>query len=376
MIQCHTFNSLTRMDLRDGGPYVLSQFVGGMAAPLFLLMAGMTTAFQMESLERREPNRWRRWLISLRRAGYILAIAFTFRFTNWAFSMPHASATELTKVDILNCMGVGMAVLAAGAVFRSDARVRFAVIAGFVIAAAAPLMTNLPWGGAPALLQEYLVPGAGRGRFPFFPCVAYIAFGQAIGAMVKRAAAERFDRLMQWSMLIGFSMIFIGQYFSNIPYSIYTNANFWTDSPALVVIRVGICLMIMAGAYLWTEYCAGKGWSWMQAMGKNSLMVYWVHVMIVYGALIQPIKRTLSIPQAALAVGIVTAMMVAMSALWLSWKARKAEKRARGAGCLRSAALFSRRELPITERLESTIAAAAMMGFSTPAMASVMPARL
>ena len=125
------------------------------------------------------------------------------------------------------------------------------------------------------------------------------------------------------------ALIFIGQYFSNIPYSIYTNANFWTDSPALVVIRVGICLMIMAGAYLWTEYCAGKGWSWMQAMGKNSLMVYWVHVMIVYGALIQPIKRMLSIPQAALAVGIVTAMMVAMSALWLSWKARKAEKRAR-----------------------------------------------
>jgi uncharacterized membrane protein len=328
MIQCHTFNSLTRMDLREGGPYVLTQFIGGMAAPLFLLMAGMTTAFQMESLERREPNRWRRWLISLKRAGYILGIAFTFRFTNWAFSMPHASAAELTKVDILNCMGVGMAVLAVGAVFRSDARVRFAVIAGAAIAAAAPLMTNLPWGGTPALLQEYLVPGSGRGRFPFFPCVAYIAFGQAIGAVVKRAAAERFDRLMQWSMLIGFSMIFIGQYFSNLPYSIYTNANFWTDSPALIVIRVGICLMIMAGAYLWTEYCAGKGWSWMQAMGKNSLMVYWVHVMIVYGALIRPIKRMLSIPQAALAVAIVTAMMVAMSGLWLSWKARKAEKRA------------------------------------------------
>jgi uncharacterized membrane protein len=328
MIQCHTFNSLTRMDLREGGPYVLTQFIGGMAAPLFLLMAGMTTAFQMESLERREPNGRRRWLISLKRAGYILGIAFTFRFTNWAFSMPHASAAELTKVDILNCMGVGMAVLAVSAAFRSEARVRFAVIAGFAIAALAPVMTNLPWGGAPALLQEYLVPGQGRGRFPFFPFVAYLAFGQAIGAVVKRAAAERFDRLMQWSMLIGFSMIFIGQYFSNIPYSIYPNANFWTDSPALIVIRVGICLMIMAGAYLWTEYCAGKGWSWMQAMGKNSLMVYWVHVMIVYGSLIRPIKRMLSIPQATLATVLVTALMVAMSALWIAWKVRKAEKRA------------------------------------------------
>ena len=129
MIQCHTFNSFTRMDLRDGGPYVLSQFVGGMAA-LFLLMAGMTTAFQMESLERREASPWRRWAISLRRAGYILTIAFTFRFTNWIFSMPHASATELTKVDILNCMGVGMAALAVGAVFEGNARIRFAVLAG------------------------------------------------------------------------------------------------------------------------------------------------------------------------------------------------------------------------------------------------------
>jgi len=328
MIQCHTFNSFTRVNLREGGPYVLSQFIGGMAAPLFLLMAGMTSAFQMESLERREPGRLRRWIISLKRAGYILGIAFTFRFTNWVFSVPHANASEMTKVDILNCMGVGMAVLAVAAMFRGDARTRFAVLAGLAIAAASPLMTNLPWSGTPTLLQEYLVPGAGRGRFPFFPWVAYLAFGLALGTMVKRAPADRFDRLMQWCMLIGFGMIFTGQYFSNLPYSFYTNANFWLDSPALIVIRVGICMMIMAGAYLWTEYGAGMGWSWMQAMGKNSLMVYWVHVMMVYGSLVQPIKRTLSIPGSALATVLVTAMMVALSALWLAWKARKAALRA------------------------------------------------
>jgi fucose 4-O-acetylase-like acetyltransferase len=158
--------------------------------------------------------------------------------------------------------------------------------------------------------------------------VAYIAFGMALGTMVKRAAAERFERLMQWSMLLGFSMIFIGQYFSNIPSSVYPKSSFWNDSPALIVIRVGICMMIMAGAYLWTEYCVGSGWSWMQAMGKNSLQVYWVHVMIVYGSLVLPLKRALSIPQGALATVIVTLMMIAMSALWLRWKARKAARSA------------------------------------------------
>jgi len=56
MIQCHVFNSFAVPAVRDGGPYVLSQFIGGMAAPLFLFMAGMTTGFQMESLSSREPD--------------------------------------------------------------------------------------------------------------------------------------------------------------------------------------------------------------------------------------------------------------------------------------------------------------------------------
>jgi len=133
MIQCHAFNSFARMDLRDGGPYVLSQFVGGMAAPLFLFMAGMTLAFQMDSLERREPDPRRRWLISLRPAGYILGIAFLFRFTNWAASMPHMGWQELTKVDILNCMGVAMAALSVAAVFGSNGRRRFALAAGLAV---------------------------------------------------------------------------------------------------------------------------------------------------------------------------------------------------------------------------------------------------
>jgi fucose 4-O-acetylase-like acetyltransferase len=66
----------------------------------------------------------------------------------------------------------------------------------------------------------------------------------------------------------------------------------------------------------------------MQSMGKNSLMVYWVHVMIVYGGLARPIKRTMSIPMALLATVLVTVLMVALSAAWLRWKAARREKRA------------------------------------------------
>jgi uncharacterized membrane protein len=328
MIQCHTFNSWSRADVRGGGPYILSQFIGGMAAPLFLFMAGMTLAFQMDSAARRESNSFRRWISALKRGGYVLGVAYLFRLSNCIGSIPHIDWRELTKVDILNCMGVAMLAMSGAALFNFQGRVRYAIIAGLGVAACAPLVANLDWGGVPTLVQEYLGPGQGqgRGRFPFFPNASYVAFGLAAGSIVKRIAEDRFDRLMQWSVLVGFAMVFTGQYFSNIPYSIYTRSSFWTDSPTLIIIRGGIALLLMAACYLWTVYCVGPGWSWMQTLGKNSLMVYWVHVMLVYGDIIKPLKRALSIPVTAFATTVLTASMVALSIAWLWWKSVRAER--------------------------------------------------
>lgn len=326
MIQCHTFNSFTRLEMREGGPYVLSQFVGGMAAPLFLFMAGMTLAFQMESLQRRESGRMDRWLISLRRASYVLLLAYIFRFANWVASPRQAGWQELTKVDILNCMGVGLMVFTVAAVFNPRDRARVAAGGALAIAAASPLIANIAWGNTPAWIHDYLAPGGGLGHFAFFPWASYVGFGLAAGTVVRRAPEDRFERIMQWTVLIGLAMIFTGQYLSNIPYSLYTRSSFWTDSPTLIVIRAGISLLCLAAAYLWTEYCAGPRWSWMQCLGRNSLMVYWVHVMLVYGDIWKPLKRTMSISQTVVATVIVTLLMIAMSAAWLSWKARRAEK--------------------------------------------------
>ena len=324
MIQCHTFNSFGRMDLRPGGAYILSQFVGGMAAPLFLFMAGMTLAFQMDSLERREPSARQRWLISLKRGGYILMIAYLFRLSNWAGSLPYGSWREITKVDILNCMGLAVAAFSVVAIFDTKDRIRVAAAGGLAIAAAAPVVANLDWAWAPNLLQQYLSPG-GYGHFAFFPCAAYVGFGLAAGALVKRTS-EGMDRLMQWSVLVGLALVLFGQYFANLPFSLYERSSFWVDSPALILIRVGIALLMLAGSYLWTEYGAGKRWSWMQCLGKNSLMVYWVHVMLVYGTFAKPIKRTMSVPVTTLATAALIAAMVGLSAGWLWWKEQRAAK--------------------------------------------------
>src|SRR6185312_2022535 len=325
MFECHTFNSFARMDLRSGGPYILSQFIGGMAAPLFLFMAGMTFGFQMESLERREPSPWRRWIAALRRAGYIMAIAFAFRISNWIASLPHPEFAEIIKVDILNSMGLAMGAFAAAAVFDSKNRIRWAIAGALAVAALAPVIEGLNWSGVPQMVQEYLAPGPTRGRFPFFPYASYIGFGIAAGTLVKRTAVQNMDRLMQWYAIAGFAIVFTAYYFSTLSSPIYTTDDFWRSSPALVLIRVGVSLATLSAAYLWTEYGASPRWSWMQTLGQTSLLVYWVHIMLVYGNIAKPFKRTMSIPQTALTVVAVTVLMVALAAARLKWKERKAK---------------------------------------------------
>ena len=259
-------------------------------------------------------------------ARYILGIAFAFRLSNWAFSLGHADLHEITKVDILNGMGVGMMVLAVAAVFGWKGRTRFAVAAGLGIAAAAPVIAALSWDGVPTLLYDYLVPAPGQGRFPFFPFAAYVGYGLAAGAIVKRTSEDRLDRLMQWTVLIGLVLALGGEYAGNMSYSVYTKSDFWSNSPALILIRCGLTLLLLAGSYLWTEYCAGPGWSWMIALGKNSLMVYWVHVVLVYGDILKPAKHALSIGQTVTATLTVIVLMVGLSAAWLRWKQRRAER--------------------------------------------------
>src|SRR3954464_1248457 len=91
MLQGHVFHSFTRTDLRGGGPYVLSQFLGGLAPAVFLFLTGVTMAFRMDTDERRGMPPWKRVLHALGRSRYLLILAFLFRLQLWVFSAAWSS---------------------------------------------------------------------------------------------------------------------------------------------------------------------------------------------------------------------------------------------------------------------------------------------
>jgi uncharacterized membrane protein len=332
MLQGHVFQAFVKPDLRGGAAYMLSQFFGGMPPAMFLFLTGITLAFLMDSMERKGLSSWSRITGTLRRAGYLFGIALLFRLQLWLFSWPNSAPTNLLKVDILNCMGFGIAVMSVMTLFSTAQRVRICAAVGVAIAAASPLVSQIDWAGAPWMrwtLKAYLAPD--YNFFSFFPWAAYLVFGLSAGSLLRLLRPDQLDRAMQWGALLGGAMVVTARYFANLPFSIYPKSEFWLDSPAQTLIKLGVTLVILAFGYLWTQYGAAPGWSWVRQFGTTSLLIYWVHIELVYGRWLGFCKNNLNIPQTVLAAVALIVLMLLLSTVktyrkelraWLSMRLR------------------------------------------------------
>src|SRR5271154_2311043 len=244
MLQGHVFHAFARPGLRTDGPFTLSQFIGGLGPAIFLVLTGITLAFLIDGRERQGLAPLQRWKAALRRSGYLFMLAFLFRLQLWIFAFPGSAWTDLFKVDILNCMGFAIGLMSVMAIFTTADRVRLCAGLGLAIAIAAPLVSAIDWRWLPPQVSAYFVPSFQY--FAFFPWAAFIAFGLSIGSALRLAKPEHMNRLMQWGTLAGFALILAGQYFSNLPYSLYPKSDFWLNSPGLIVIKLGVVLLFLA----------------------------------------------------------------------------------------------------------------------------------
>jgi uncharacterized membrane protein len=308
MLQGHTFDSLLKPELREQPAFIFSQFFGGQAAAIFLFLTGITFGLGMN--RRDDLPAWERITGALRRARYLFLLAIAFRLQMWIFAWPKQPWTDLLHVDVLNLMGATAALLSVTALARGTQRVRWAVLAGIALAALAPVMSGLETGRIASAVRDYFVPSA---SFSIFPWGSYLAFGLAAGSAVPLVRRAEWSGVMQWAALCGFALLIGGRYFSNLPFSIYSNSNFWLNSPALVACKLGITLLLGSGAFVWTEYFS-EGWSWVRLLGTTSLAVYWVHVELLYGRWLSSYKASLTIGECLATSAVLLLAMVGMSA--------------------------------------------------------------
>ena len=318
MLQGHVFHSFALPELRESGPWVISQFFGGLAPALFLFLTGVTLAFGLDGRERKGMAPSRRLTTALRRAGYLALLAFAFRFQLWLFGLPISPARDLLKVDILNCMALAIAAMAGLALITTRQRVHAGIVCGVLIAVASPVASLMSTDALPSLVRMYLIPDGNY--FSFFPWASFVAFGVGAGSILRLITEDQMHRVMQWMSIVGFGLIMSGQYFSNLPYSLYPTVDFWINSPGLIFIKLGVILVILALAFLWTHHGAGEGWSWVQLLGTTSLLVYWVHIELVYGRWFSFWKDNLTIGQCTVVAIMLILLMIGLSWLRRNWR--------------------------------------------------------
>lgn len=82
-------------------------------------------------------------------------------------------------------------------------------------------------------------------------------------------------------------------------------------------------LLVVAFAWLWSEHSGiGAGrrqWSFVRQLGTTSLVVYWVHIEIVYGRWLGLWHQTLTAGQCILAAMALVILMTGVSLLRSGW---------------------------------------------------------
>jgi fucose 4-O-acetylase-like acetyltransferase len=175
----------------------------------------------------------------------------------------------------------------------------------------------LPWP-----LESYIngvhTFGAPKGWFfPIFPWTGFAFAGLAIGFFLLTDFAKRFGALVFVALgALGGLLIVAGRWLDRSPGQFYAVYSFWTTSPEFFLIRVGMLLIILLGAYGWCRWGAAQwGWSPVIQLGQTSLLVYWVHIEFVYGRMIILPSHANSIRIATYGLLFITTFMLVLSVL-------------------------------------------------------------
>ena len=107
---------------------------------------------------------------------------------------------------------------------------------------------------------------------------------------------------------------------------IYPVYDFWHTSPNFFLIRLGLLLVILTGVYAWCRWGLGNwGFSPLAQLGQTSLLVYWVHIDLVYGKISILPKRVQDIPTATFGLIAIFLAMLMLSVIRTRSKGRGAE---------------------------------------------------
>jgi uncharacterized membrane protein len=328
MFQTHCYDAWLSPAARQTKFFMYSQLGGTLPAPLFLFLAGVSFALVTVKLRRkgRAPNAIARQTIW--RGAEILGLGLLFRLQEYAIAWGWAPWSDLFRVDILNTIGLSMMLMGVlcWLVLRTAPQAEQALpIAAAAASLAISLLTPMMWtvwrpDWLPWPIESYVngVHNLGDPQawlFPVFPWSAFAFAGLAVGFVFQSEWSRSHETAAVLSAApVGLLLIELGRWLDARSGQFYPIYDFWHTSPNFFLIRLGILLLILAAVYAWCRWGAATwGFSPLIQLGQTSLLVYWVHIELVYGRFSILPKGTQTVAGATYGLLAITLMMLALS---------------------------------------------------------------
>lgn len=348
MFQTHCYDAWLGGPARNSTFFMWSQLGGTFPAPLFLFLAGISVALIADRMLQKNATPAELGKKVILRGAEILGLGLLFRFQEYAIAWGWAPWTDLLRVDVLNTIGISIMLMgamcwialapnrAAADPGSGDSNSRIGIIAISILAAASisaltpPLWTTwrprfLPWE-----LESYIngVHNLGTPQswlFPVFPWTGFAFAGLALGfLLLSDYARQKGAWIFLASGLAGVLLIFAAKFVDSHGWQLYTLYDYWHTSPSFFALRVGMLLALVLLAYAWCRWGLGQvGFSPLIQLGKTSLLVYWVHIELVYGRFHILRPRSQTILAASFGLLTIFLLMLGLSLLRTTWSSSR-----------------------------------------------------
>ena len=292
MIETHVVNAYLPAVLRRGEFFFWLSFVNGLVAPSFLFASGFSLVLQAR-------RKWEDWLRlgpafrkQMRRMGFILLVAYFIHLPDFGlrkFLAPHDQAfwKQAFQVDILQCIVVSLLAIDLLILLTRRREVFFwaAAAAGVAAALATPWIWARDFTTHLHLFLAMFLNPHGASLFPLFPWISFVLAGSCVGHLFLNSIEKRADAgFMRRACYFGAAAIAFGWLARAVPLFSAWNQGYYRTSPLYVLVRLG-CVVVLCAAL----YTMEKRFGWVpgaiRLAGQESLLVYTLHLMLIFGIL-------------------------------------------------------------------------------------------
>jgi len=331
MVEVHVVNSMLLPSLKESWWFPSLNFINGLVAPSFSFASGMVFVLSLQKgvdqLRTFGKEFWRK----LSRVGLIFFVGYSLHLPYYSLTkilnnQTRQNLNSLFTVDILQIISTGLIVLLLARIFiKSEKRFyNFMLVLTAIILIVSPLMWQIDFANyLPLFFANYFNKMHGS-LFPVFPWWAFVFSGAYVAKFYLEAKQSNSEKAFARKIIITGCMFYLSSvlimyvFFPQALAKIIPNPFFFLERFGLILLFLGVFWFYLNKKENYTSLILD--------VSRESLLVYWVHLQLIYRelfwgkSLIGISQTNYNALQCLMVTAILIVLMLIMAKVWGNMK--------------------------------------------------------